>query len=205
MPAVFATVVTISIVSSVSVWLFKAELNLFLMRFFRDVSRFKARKRLYGNEASLVALLTKQQKPLVPDYGKPEDESDGFTMTPSELAQMNGQTPDTPIYIAVKGHIYDVSSAAEMYGPTANYRLLVARDATLPFSAGCCEENCIGKYSQIWYSGRPIEGLSTEEIEEIDTWVELYHTHDRYTYVGELVPDTIEELISQDQQEEAAN
>lgn len=112
----FITIVLVAILSS-SFYVFKKEISHKLMRFFRDVSRFKARKRLYGNEASLVALLTKADKPLEVDYGKPGENSDSFTMTPGELALMDGRTEDTPIYIAVKGHIYDVSSARNMYGP----------------------------------------------------------------------------------------
>lgn len=195
---IFTVFLVASLISSSLVWFYKKDVNLTLMRFFRDLSRYKARKRLYGNEASLVAILTKKEEPLEINYEILKN-GDGFTMTPLELSLMDGRTLETPIYISVKGHIYDVSTARDMYGPEANYRLLVGRDSSLAFSAGCCEVECIGSYSEIWYSNRPIEGLDEGQISEIDTWVELYHTHDRYKYIGELVPDLIDEIIKIDE------
>ena len=168
------------------------------MRFFRDVPRFKARKRLYGDRDSLVAIIQGTATEIELDYGNPDDNSDGFT--PSELAEMNGRTDDTPIYIAVKGHIYDVSGAPDLYGPTGPYKLLVGRDASSLFATGCCEEEC----AKIWYtstiSHRDL-GLTESDDKEINSWVELYHLHDTYTYVGELVVDLIESTLS-DQMEE---
>ena len=190
---VFNAVVITSLLGAVPLIFFKKEANLSLMRFFRDLSRYKARKRLYGNEVSLVAILTKKEKPLDFKDIKPQDGSDGFTMTPNELSSMNGKDGGL-IYISVKGHIYDVSSAADMYGPDKNYRNLVAKDASLAFAAGCCEDDCIDKYTkEIWYSEQPLN-VTAEQEEEIDSWVELYTNHDVYTYVGELVPDPLDSI-----------
>ena len=38
---------------------------------------------------------------------------------PSELANYDGQDPFRPILLSLRGKIYDVSSAKEMYGPGA--------------------------------------------------------------------------------------
>ncbi len=32
-------------------------------------------------------------------------------------------------------------------------------------------------------------------MKEIDRWVELYETHDKYTFVGYLVDDPVEEIL----------
>jgi hypothetical protein len=38
---------------------------------------------------------------------------------PSELAKYDGQDPFRPILLSIRGNIYDVTSAREMYGPGA--------------------------------------------------------------------------------------
>jgi hypothetical protein len=190
-------------VSSV-VYVFRKEVNMSLMRLFRDLSRYKARKRLYGDKYSLVAIMTGEAPPLTFDYGAPGENGDGFTMTPAELALMDGRTEETPIYLSIKGHIYDLSTARDMYGPEGSYKLLAARDSTLPFAYGCCEAKCMGKYTgagKTWYSDTVVMKLTDEENKEVDSWVELYHTHDRYIYVGELVQDTIDQVLSKEEAE----
>jgi len=34
-----------------------------------------------------------------------------------------------------------------------------------------------------------------KELKEIDRWVELYETHDKYTFVGYLVDDPVVEIL----------
>ena len=43
---------------------------------------------------------------------------------PSELANYDGQDPFRPILVSLRGKLYDVSSAKEMYGPGALHFLL---------------------------------------------------------------------------------
>jgi hypothetical protein len=51
-----------------------------------------------------------------------------------------------------------------------------------------------------------MEGLTDKEIKEIDRWLELYETHDKYTFVGYLVDDPVEEIVERvhDEENEAA-
>jgi predicted heme/steroid binding protein len=115
------------------------------------------------------------------------ENGDGFTMTPAELSLMDGRTEDTSIYLAIKGHIYDITSARDMYGPKGSYKLLAARDSTLPFAFGCCEAKCMKEYNgagKTWFSDTVAMKISEEEEKEVDSWVELYHTH------GERAPAT---------------
>ena len=34
-----------------------------------------------------------------------------------------------------------------------------------------------------------------QEIKEIDRWLELYETHDKYTFVGHLVDDPVNDIL----------
>ncbi|XP_053166125.1 neudesin isoform X1 [Hemicordylus capensis] len=50
--------------------------------------------------------------------------------TESELARYNGQEENQPIYLAVKGVVFDVTSGKEFYGKGAPYNALVGKDST---------------------------------------------------------------------------
>jgi predicted heme/steroid binding protein len=179
------TLIFASVISSIALYYANRNAKRILMTFFRDISRYKARKRLYGNSAALIPLL----------FGKEDDVdllvdpgSDDFTMTIEQLLDMNGSTDTTPVYISVKGNIYDVSSARAMYGPGGSYHGFAGRDATRGFATGCLETECMVS---------SIDGLTDSELKEIDRWVELYHNHDKYTYVGRLVTvDPLDSVVS---------
>ncbi len=52
-------------------------------------------------------------------------------LTPQELARYNGADPKLPVYVAVRGAIYDVSPRRDMYGvPGQGYNVLAGRDAS---------------------------------------------------------------------------
>ncbi|XP_066475357.1 neudesin isoform X2 [Tiliqua scincoides] len=50
--------------------------------------------------------------------------------TEAELARYDGQEENQPIYLAVKGVVFDVTSGKEFYGKGAPYNALVGRDST---------------------------------------------------------------------------
>ncbi|XP_060115522.1 neudesin [Heteronotia binoei] len=50
--------------------------------------------------------------------------------TDTELARYNGQEEGQPIYIAIKGVVFDVTSGKEFYGKGASYNALVGKDST---------------------------------------------------------------------------
>ncbi len=39
--------------------------------------------------------------------------------------------------------------------------------------------------------------MHRQELKEIDRWVELYETHDKYTFVGHLVDDPVNDILEQ--------
>lgn len=174
-----------AIVSSIAVYFASKHANRYLMRFFRDLSRYKSRKRLYGNNAALIPILMGQEEPV---ELKPEPGTEDFTMTAEQLAEMDGRTEDTPIYLAISGNIYDVSAARHMYGPKGGYHGFVGRDSTRAFANGCLEEHCMTAST---------EGLTENEMKQVARWLELYHNHDKYKYVGRLVVDPVEEVLKE--------
>ena len=44
----------------------------------------------------------------------------------------------------------------------------------------------------------------TQEQKEIDRWLELYETHDKYTFVGHLIEDPVNEILEHIEEEDAA-
>ena len=176
---------------SVTIVTKKNDINIILMKFFRNLSRFKARKRLYGNQASLIPLLMGREPEIVMIQNDSViDEGDGFTMTLAELAEMDGRTENTPIYISVKGQIFDISEGRAMYGPGKGYHSLVAKESASAFAFGCFQDECF-KTS--------IDNLSAEQLVEVDRWIDLYRNHDKYKLVGRLISDPIDQIISNDE------
>ncbi|KAM5165596.1 neudesin [Mantella aurantiaca] len=50
--------------------------------------------------------------------------------TEGDLTRYNGQQEDEPIYMAVKGTVFDVSAGKEFYGKGAPYNALAGKDST---------------------------------------------------------------------------
>ncbi|MCJ1310337.1 hypothetical protein MMC25_004001 [Agyrium rufum] len=58
-------------------------------------------------------------------------------LTDSELLLYNGTRPSLPIYLALNGTIYDVSTSPQTYGPGGSYHFFAGRDASRAFVTGC--------------------------------------------------------------------
>lgn len=155
----------------------RQKVELWLGRFFRDVARSKARRRLYGNDHALVAMVFGNDKPLP----VPDDESTE-TVTREELEFATGED-GAPAYLAVRGRVYDVTAGEAFYGVGKPYHAFVGKDATRAFALGCTAPRCISSST---------EGLTEAQHKEIDRWIELYETHDKYTFVGMLVDDPLD-------------
>lgn len=138
--------------------------------------RIKARKRLFaGSHNSLVlysdVLLGREKEML------DVTETD-FVVTPEELASCDGlHDPDAPLWLAIKGRVYDVSAGRSFYGPGQRYHSFLGKDATRSFCTGCLEPACLIS---------ALAGVPERQQKEADRWVEYYEHHDRYTFVGRL-------------------
>jgi predicted heme/steroid binding protein len=49
----------------------------------------------------------------------------------SELAKYNGSNPSLPIYLAIKGTVFDVTAKKEMYGPGGSYNIFAGKDGSV--------------------------------------------------------------------------
>ncbi|KAE8542827.1 hypothetical protein D1P53_000890 [Cryptococcus gattii VGV] len=51
-------------------------------------------------------------------------------ITPAQLAKHDGSDPSKPIYVAIKGKVFDVSSRGEMYAPGKGYNVFAGKDGS---------------------------------------------------------------------------
>ena len=58
-------------------------------------------------------------------------------LTDAQLLRYNGEIEGLPIYLALNGTIYDVTSNPRIYGPGGMYSVFSGRDASRGFVTGC--------------------------------------------------------------------
>ena len=166
--------------------------NFFFMKLFRNLARAKARARRsraaggtdgsYARALVPVLLGREQLLPL-------EDGPHGESFTAEQLAFYGGVDPALPLYLAVKGRVYDVRAGKRFYGRGAPYNGFAGRDATRAFCTGCLAADCLVPH---------VLGLSERLRREADRWVEFFQHHDRYTFVGRLdaeEPVDLDEIV----------
>ncbi|CEP09121.1 hypothetical protein [Parasitella parasitica] len=105
---------------------------------------------------------------------KPEDK----TFTASELARYNGD-PSLPIYVAIKGDVFDVSSKREVYGVIGKgYNVFTGKDSSKALGKSSLkEEDCVADYKD----------LTKKEMETLEQWYAFFSK--RYNIVGKVIPD----------------
>ena len=93
------------------------------------------------------------------------------------LAQYTG-VGDTPIYISVKGTVFDVTSGRDFYGPGKSYNVFAGKEAS----------RCLGKMeindNEANCSWR---NLSEEHMNTLNDWEAKYRS--KYPAVGVFKPD----------------
>ncbi|KAF7721713.1 hypothetical protein EC973_004275 [Apophysomyces ossiformis] len=99
-------------------------------------------------------------------------------ITVSELAKHNGTDPALPIYVAIKGDVFDVSSKADVYGKGCGYNVFTGKDASKALGKSSLKiEDCVPDTTE----------LTAEEQQTLDKWHKFFS--DRYPIVGKVVPD----------------
>lgn len=66
-------------------------------------------------------------------------------LTLAELAQYDGQDASKPLYISVRGKIYDVTAGKTFYGPGGQWQWIPARQqnsSVVVLLQWCCPEQC---------------------------------------------------------------
>lgn len=167
----------------------KPTIELFLMRFFRDLARAKAWKRRHGNSKGLIRMMTEQNP--ITDLIKEEEDEDETSLpsyTIEELLEFGDGLDGRPILVAVLGRVYDVSSGAKFYGENGRYPYYAGRDITYALSKACTTEECAETLTD------PLQ-MSKKEALEAKKWLSFFHLHDTYGLVGRLEDDPLEEIL----------
>ena len=132
------------------------------------------------------------------------------TLTRSELAKFTG-ADGGPIYLAVRGRIYDVSSGRAHYGPGQGYAGFSGRDASRSFVDLCFTRESLRVSCSFFVAdaiARAAECLATAHIlddawlakkenrDAIDQWTRFYEDEKdpetgrkKYPFVGHVVDD----------------
>ncbi|PWN32194.1 cytochrome b5 [Meira miltonrushii] len=96
--------------------------------------------------------------------------------TAEELAQYNGSDESKPVYVCIKGNVFDVSPKREMYGPGKGYNVFAGKDASRGLGMSSLKpEDAVSDYST----------LDEKQMKVLDDWL-AYYTK-RYNIVGKLV------------------
>ena len=105
------------------------------------------------------------------------------TFTPKELQPFNGENGQ-PVYLAVRGNVFDVTPGKNFYGPGGPYENFAGRDASRGLACGSFDEDMLTKDLE-----GPLDDLSdlgSDEKEALRDWEERFR--EKYIIVGELRP-----------------
>lgn len=105
------------------------------------------------------------------------------TYTPRTLLKNNGKD-SAPVYLAVRGKVYDVTSGRNFYGPGGPYENFAGRDATRGLACQSFDEDMLTK--DLDGPLDPCDDLSPEQLENLKGWIERFD--EKYLVVGKLVP-----------------
>ncbi|KAH9894164.1 cytochrome b5 [Cubamyces lactineus] len=94
----------------------------------------------------------------------------------SQLAQFDGTDAGKPVYIAIDGDVYDVSSNRATYGPGGSYHMMAGRDAARAYGTGCFKTHLT----------HDLRGLSESEMRGVQHWKKFYAESKKYTKVGRV-------------------
>ncbi|UZJ57149.1 hypothetical protein CBS101457_006469 [Exobasidium rhododendri] len=96
--------------------------------------------------------------------------------TAEELAKFNGTDASKPVYVCIKGLVFDVSEKREMYEPGKGYHIFAGKDASKGLGMSSLKpEDAVSDYSS----------LDAKHLKVLDDWVSYYTK--RYNIVGKLV------------------
>ncbi|KAJ2551396.1 Dihydrodipicolinate synthase [Coemansia sp. RSA 1878] len=109
------------------------------------------------------------------------------TFTPRELCEFNGKDESTPVYLAIRGIVYDVSKSRHMYGPQGPYCNFAGRDASRGLALSAFDESVL---TDLDAPIDPLEELEKSEQASLDEWIEFFGG--KYTPIGTLVEPLVE-------------
>ncbi|GAA5838778.1 hypothetical protein JCM5353_000187 [Sporobolomyces roseus] len=123
-------------------------------------------------DAAVKTVDTLTSKPDESQLDPPKD----TPFTREELKKYDGKDEGTPIYVGIKGKIYDVSKKRDMYGPGCGYHVFTGKDASKALGKSSLKpEDADSDYSS----------LTDEEKGVLDDWEKYFAK--RYNIVGKVV------------------
>ncbi|KZM26367.1 Dihydrodipicolinate synthase [Ascochyta rabiei] len=104
------------------------------------------------------------------------------TFTPPELFPYNGLN-SMPVYLAVRGRVFDVTSGRNFYGPGGPYANFAGRDASRGLACGSFDESMLTE--DLDGPLDTLQDLDEEQREAMRGWEERFE--EKYLVVGKLV------------------
>ncbi|XP_059658277.1 probable steroid-binding protein 3 [Cornus florida] len=98
-------------------------------------------------------------------------------LTSDQLKQYDGTDPSKPIYLAVKGRIFDVTTGKSFYGPGGAYAMFSGKDASRALAKMSKNEEDVCA---------SLDALSDKEIGVLNDWEKKFEA--KYPIVGRVVP-----------------
>jgi len=93
------------------------------------------------------------------------------------LSQYDGSDPTNPLYIAIDGDVYDVSSNRLTYGPGGSYHIFAGRDAARAYATGCFQTHLT----------HDTRDLDEKELQSLTHWKKFFAGHKSYFKVGTVI------------------
>ncbi|PKS06754.1 hypothetical protein jhhlp_006828 [Lomentospora prolificans] len=104
------------------------------------------------------------------------------TFTPRTLLENNG-ADGKPIYLAIRGRVFDVSRKPHFYGPGGPYENFAGRDATRGLAKGSFDKEMLTE--DLDGPLDKLEGLGPDDMETLAGWEESFSGN--YPVIGRLV------------------
>lgn len=104
------------------------------------------------------------------------DSADMRTFTATELAKFTGEN-GTPVYVSVKGKVYDCTSGAGFYGPGKSYAVFAGKEVS----------RCLGKMLiSDEEANAGWDDLTAEQMQTLNEWDAKFES--KYPVVGKFQP-----------------
>ncbi|GER45118.1 membrane-associated progesterone binding protein 2 [Striga asiatica] len=94
-------------------------------------------------------------------------------LTPRQLKNYDGTDPSKPIYVAIRGQIYDVTAGKSFYAPGGDYSIFAGKDASRALAKMSKDESDVVPN---------LDGLTEKEIGVLDDWEKKFQA--KYPIVG---------------------
>lgn len=114
-----------------------------------------------------------RRPPQLPSLPRPQPPTVYRTFTPPTLLPYNG-TQGMPVYLAIRGKVFDVTPGRNFYGPGGPYENFAGRDATRGLACGSFDEEMLTK--DLEGDLDDLGGLGGDEMEALEGWEETFNS-----------------------------